>query len=49
MVNDAFPKREYSLYLLCLPDIPWQADQVNERAPLPETHYTNYLKTASIF
>ena len=25
-VDDHFKKRSYSLYLLCMPDIPWQAD-----------------------
>jgi NadR type nicotinamide-nucleotide adenylyltransferase len=25
-VNDAFLERDYSLYLLCMPDIPWEAD-----------------------
>ena len=32
-VNDAFLKREYSLYLLCLPDIPWQADPGQREGP----------------
>jgi NadR type nicotinamide-nucleotide adenylyltransferase len=26
-VNDAFLERDYSLYLLCMPDIPWEADE----------------------
>jgi len=32
-VNDAFLKREYSLYLLCLPDIPWVADKGQRESP----------------
>ena len=32
-VNDAFLEREYSLYLLCLPDIPWQADPGQRESP----------------
>jgi len=26
-VNDAFLERDYTLYLFCLPDIPWAADE----------------------
>ena len=32
-VNDSFLEREYSLYLLCLPDIPWEADEGQRESP----------------
>lgn len=32
-VNDRFLEREYSLYLLCMPDIPWQADAGQRESP----------------
>jgi NadR type nicotinamide-nucleotide adenylyltransferase len=32
-VNDAFLERDYSLYLLCMPDIPWVADEGQRESP----------------
>lgn len=32
-VNRAFAKRDYSLYLLCMPDIPWVADDGQRESP----------------
>jgi NadR type nicotinamide-nucleotide adenylyltransferase len=32
-VNDAFLEREYTLYLLCMPDIPWEADEGQRQSP----------------
>jgi NadR type nicotinamide-nucleotide adenylyltransferase len=32
-VNDAFLQRDYSLYLLCMPDIPWTADAGQRESP----------------
>jgi NadR type nicotinamide-nucleotide adenylyltransferase len=32
-VNDAFLERDYSLYLLCMPDIPWEADDGQRESP----------------
>lgn len=32
-VNDAFLTRDYSLYLLCMPDIPWVADEGQREGP----------------
>jgi NadR type nicotinamide-nucleotide adenylyltransferase len=32
-VNDAFLEREYSLYLLCMPDIPWVPDPGQRESP----------------
>ncbi|MFQ3224060.1 MAG: NadR type nicotinamide-nucleotide adenylyltransferase [Lentimonas sp.] len=32
-VNDCFLERDYSLYLLCLPDIPWVADEGQRESP----------------
>ena len=32
-VNDRFLERDYSLYLLCLPDIPWVADEGQRESP----------------
>ena len=32
-VNDAFLERDYHLYLLCMPDIPWEADAGQRESP----------------
>lgn len=32
-VNDRFLERDYSLYLLCMPDIPWEADTGQRESP----------------
>lgn len=32
-VNEAFLERGYTLYLLCLPDIPWEADEGQRESP----------------
>lgn len=32
-VNDAFLERDYSLYLLCMPDIPWTPDAGQRESP----------------
>lgn len=32
-INNAFLERDYSLYLLCMPDIPWQADEGQRESP----------------
>ena len=32
-VNDAFFERDYTLYLLCMPDIPWEADAGQRESP----------------
>ena len=32
-LNDRFLERDYSLYLLCMPDIPWQADEGQRESP----------------
>ncbi len=32
-VNEVFFARDYSLYLLCMPDIPWQADEGQRESP----------------
>jgi NadR type nicotinamide-nucleotide adenylyltransferase len=32
-VNDAFLERDYTLYLLCMPDIPWVADAGQRESP----------------
>lgn len=32
-VNERFLQRDYSLYLLCMPDIPWVADQEQREGP----------------
>jgi NadR type nicotinamide-nucleotide adenylyltransferase len=32
-VNDAFLERDYSLYLLCMPDIPWEAEAGQRESP----------------
>lgn len=32
-VNDRFLERDYSLYLLCMPDIPWEADEGQRESP----------------
>jgi NadR type nicotinamide-nucleotide adenylyltransferase len=32
-VNDAFLERDYSLYLLCMPDIAWEADAGQRESP----------------
>ncbi len=32
-VNDEFLTRDYSLYLLCMPDIPWVADEGQRESP----------------
>jgi len=32
-VNDRFLERDYTLYLLCMPDIPWQADEGQRESP----------------
>lgn len=31
--DDAFAKRDYTLYLLCMPDIPWVADEGQRESP----------------
>ena len=31
--DDRFLERDYSLYLLCLPDIPWKADKSQRESP----------------
>ena len=31
--NDSFLERDYSLYLLCMPDIPWEADAGQRESP----------------
>ena len=31
--NDGFLERDYSLYLLCMPDIPWTADEGQRESP----------------
>lgn len=32
-INNAFVERDYALYLLCLPDIPWVADDGQRESP----------------
>ena len=32
-VNECFAARDYTLYLLCIPDIPWQADKGQRESP----------------
>jgi NadR type nicotinamide-nucleotide adenylyltransferase len=32
-LNHRFLERDYSLYLLCMPDIPWQADEGQRESP----------------
>ena len=32
-LNDRFLERDYSLYLLCMPDIPWEADEGQRESP----------------
>jgi NadR type nicotinamide-nucleotide adenylyltransferase len=32
-VNEQFLEREYALYLLCMPDIPWEADEGQRESP----------------
>ncbi|KRP37760.1 MAG: hypothetical protein ABS34_01430 [Opitutaceae bacterium BACL24 MAG-120322-bin51] len=32
-LNDRFLERDYSLYLLCMPDIPWEADAGQRESP----------------
>lgn len=32
-VNDRFLERDYTLYLLCMPDIPWVADEGQRESP----------------
>ena len=44
-VNEQFKKRTYSLYLLCMPDIPWQADQGQRESPQARAHLHTIFKT----
>jgi len=32
-VNERFLSRDYNLYLLCMPDIPWTADEGQRESP----------------
>lgn len=41
-VNEAFLSRDYALYLLCQPDIPWTADKGQRESP--EARETLHLK-----
>jgi len=44
-VNDHFSKRRYSLYLLCMPDIPWEADEGQRESPLARSRLHHTFKT----
>ena len=44
-VNDAFKSREYTLYLLCLPDgIQWQADPGQRESPSARIEFHGHFK-----
>jgi NadR type nicotinamide-nucleotide adenylyltransferase len=50
-LNHRFLERDYSLYLLCMPDIPWEADEGQRESPearddlhIRFKHHLDYLK-----
>lgn len=45
-VNDAFLARDYSLYLLCMPDIPWVADEGQREGPEVRDRLHQLFKSA---
>ena len=46
-VNDRFLERDYSLYLLCMPDIPWQADEGQRESPAARDDLHLHFKHSS--
>ena len=44
-VNETFLKRNYNLYLLCLPDIPWEADAGQREGVEARDQLHNLFKT----
>ena len=43
-VNDRFLERDYSLYLLCMPDMPWQADEGQRESPAARDDLHRHFK-----
>lgn len=44
-VNDHFKKRTYSIYLLCKPDMKWEADEGQRDSPLARSQLHHAFKT----
>ena len=49
-VDKCFKERSYSLYLLCMPDIPWEADAGQRESPLvrEQLHQTFKIQLTSL-
>lgn len=45
-VNDRFLERDYALYLLCKPDIPWVADNGQREGPEVRAHFHGVFKAS---
>ena len=44
-VDQCFKERNYTLYLLCKPDIPWEADPGQRESPLVRAQFHDIFKT----
>ena len=45
-VNERFLERDYTLYLLCMPDIPWVADEGQRESPKTRTQVHELFKSS---
>ncbi|HAV14171.1 MAG TPA: ATPase [Opitutae bacterium] len=45
-INERFLERDYTLYLLCMPDIPWVADEGQREGPEVREHLHEVFKAS---